>query len=135
MRLRNPNLGPNSGKRTLDARILDPNSWVKVFDSVFFFKQRRPTEKCTLEKFTFQNSTQKSGQKIHIAPLQGHLVQKESLLGLSAGMPGVTSCVKRFSGTSQRDFMDCVSQDALRDRNLQCRGAVSTVFPGFFCVV
>ena len=27
-------LGPNSGKRSLDARILDPNSWVELFDSV-----------------------------------------------------------------------------------------------------
>ena len=35
LRLRNPNLGPNSGKRILDARILDPNFWVEFFDSVF----------------------------------------------------------------------------------------------------
>ena len=39
LRLRNPNLGPNSGKRILDARILDPNSWVEFFDSVFSSKR------------------------------------------------------------------------------------------------
>ena len=39
LRLWNPNLGPNSGKRILDARILDPNSWVKFFDSVFPAKE------------------------------------------------------------------------------------------------
>ena len=34
MHRRNPNLGPNSGKRILDARISDPNSWVECFDPV-----------------------------------------------------------------------------------------------------
>ena len=55
LRLRNPNLGPNSVKRILDARILDPNSWVEFFGSVFF-RQKRAPEKFTLEKFTSQNS-------------------------------------------------------------------------------
>ena len=36
LRLRNPNLGPNSVKRILDARIVDSNSWVEFFDSVSF---------------------------------------------------------------------------------------------------
>ena len=39
LRPRNPNLGPNSVKRILDARILDPNSWVEFFDSVFSSKR------------------------------------------------------------------------------------------------
>ena len=39
LRLRNPNLGPNSVKRILDARILNPNSWVEFFDSVFSSKR------------------------------------------------------------------------------------------------
>ena len=46
------------GNRILGARILDPNSWVKFFDSVFF-QQKRPPEKFTLEKFTSQNSPSK----------------------------------------------------------------------------
>ena len=43
-----------------------------------FFQQKRPPEnpqEIHLQKFTFQNSTQKSGQKIHIAPLQGRLAE------------------------------------------------------------
>ena len=39
LHLRNPNLGPNSGKQFLGARILDPNSWVEFFDSVFSSKR------------------------------------------------------------------------------------------------
>ena len=39
LRLRNPNSGPNSVKRILDARILHPNSWVEFFDSVFSSKR------------------------------------------------------------------------------------------------
>ena len=31
LRLWNWNLGPNCGKQILDARILDPNSWVEFF--------------------------------------------------------------------------------------------------------
>ena len=58
MRLRNPNLGPNSGKRILNVRILDPNSGVEFFGSVFF-QQKRPPEKFTLKKFTSQNSPSK----------------------------------------------------------------------------
>ena len=150
LHLWNPNLGPNSGKRILEARILDPNSWVEFFDSVlsskrgllkkihppeihlvtgvhwtgspnksidqigkncpknvrklcfqplwtildifrtffstffghfvdipiFWAVQRFARYKIHLLKFTFQNSTQKSSQKIHIAPLQGHLADK-----------------------------------------------------------
>ena len=39
LHLRNPNLDPNSGKRILGARILDPNSWVEFFESVFSSKR------------------------------------------------------------------------------------------------
>ena len=39
--LRNPNLVPNFGKRILDARILDPNPWVEIFDSI---QKRRKTD-------------------------------------------------------------------------------------------
>ena len=35
LQLQNPNLGPSSGKQILDARTLDPNSWVDFFDPVF----------------------------------------------------------------------------------------------------
>ena len=57
LRLRNPNLGPNSVKRILDARILDPNSWVEFL--TLFFQQKRAPEKFTLEKFTSQYSPSK----------------------------------------------------------------------------
>ena len=39
LRLWNPNLRPNSGKRILDARILDPNSWAELFDNVLSSKR------------------------------------------------------------------------------------------------
>ena len=60
LRLRNPNLGPNSGKRILDARILDPNSRVEFFDSVFSSKRgplknspsRNSPPEIHIEKFT-----------------------------------------------------------------------------------
>ena len=39
--------------------ILDPNSWVEFFDSLFLFQQKRPPEKFTVEKFTSQNSPSK----------------------------------------------------------------------------
>ena len=38
-----------------------------------FSPAKEAPSKIHLQKFTFQNSTQTSGQKIHIAPLQGHL--------------------------------------------------------------
>ena len=68
------------GKRILDARILDPNSGVEFFGSIFSSKKRPPekfTQEIHLPKFTSKNSTQKSGQKIHIAPLQGHLAEEK----------------------------------------------------------
>ena len=58
LHLRNPNLGPNSGKRILGARILDPNSWVEFVEPVFF-QEKRPPEKFTFKKFTSQNSPSK----------------------------------------------------------------------------
>ena len=80
LHLRNPNLGPNSGKRILDAQISDPNSWVEIFD--LFFPAKEAPRKFTLEKFTSQSSLSKiqprnRAQKIHIAPLQGRLAEKE----------------------------------------------------------
>ena len=39
LHLRNPNLGLNSGKRILGARILDPNSRVEFFEPVFSSKR------------------------------------------------------------------------------------------------
>ena len=72
LHLRNPNLGPNSGKRILDARILDPNSWVEFIDSVLF-QQRRPPEKFTLEKFTFQDSPSKIQPRIRAKKFTLHL--------------------------------------------------------------
>ena len=67
LHLRNPNFDPNSGKRILGARILDPNSWVEFFEPVFFPAKEAPRkiqpQEIHLSKFTFQNSTQKSGQK------------------------------------------------------------------------
>ena len=66
-----------SGKRILDARILNPNSWVTFIDPLFA-KQKKPPEKFTLEKFTSQNSPSKiqprnRASKFIITPLQGHL--------------------------------------------------------------
>ena len=76
LHLRSPNLGPNSGKlKYFDARTLDTNSWVGFSDSVVF-QEKRPPEKITLERCTSQNSPQKSGQKTHIGPLQGHLADE-----------------------------------------------------------
>ena len=62
MHLRNPNLGPNSGKQILEARILDPNSWVEFF--ILFFQQRKAPRKFTLKKFTSQNSPSKIQPRI-----------------------------------------------------------------------
>ena len=53
--LRNPNLGPDSGKRILDTRILDTRILGSNFLVLFLFQQKRPPEKFTLEKFTSQN--------------------------------------------------------------------------------
>ena len=82
LRLRNPNSGPNSGKRILDARILDPNSWVEFFDTVFSSKEaprRIHGSRNSPPKFTLQNSTQKSDEKNLIAPLPGHLAEKPQM--------------------------------------------------------
>ena len=80
LHLRNPNLDPNSGKQILGARSLDPNFWVEFFEPFFVPAKEAPRkihhQEIHLSKFTFQTSTQKSGQKIHIAPLQGLLTDK-----------------------------------------------------------
>ena len=75
LRLRNPNSGPNSVKRILDARILDP------FPAKEAPWKIHPRE-IHLPKFTFQNSTQKSDQKIHIAHLQGRLADTSEKRGV-----------------------------------------------------
>ena len=100
MRLRKPNLGPNSGKQMLDARILDPNSQVEFFDS-WFFQQKRTPEKFTLKKFTSQNSPSKiqprnRAKKIHLAPLQGYFAD---FLGKRGKM--CQKCVKSVSKMRQ----------------------------------
>ena len=55
LHLRNPNLGPNSAKRILDARISDPNSWVEFFGPIFPGFQNSPSKiqpRNRAEKFT-----------------------------------------------------------------------------------
>ena len=73
LRLRNPNLGPNSGKLILDARISDPNSWVEFL--ILFFSSKRgplknspsrnsPSRNSPSEKFTFEKfNPEMFGQK------------------------------------------------------------------------
>ena len=93
LHLQNPNLGSNSDIRLCDSHCLrepkfraefwetnfgrpnfgDTNSRVKCL--ILCFPAQEDPRKFTLEKFTFQSSTQKSGQKIHIAPLQGRLTK------------------------------------------------------------
>ena len=78
LRLRNPNLGPNSGKQILDARILDPNSF--FFVTLFFPSKSGPQK---------NSPSRNSPPKIHLpkfnpeivpknshCPLQGHLADK-----------------------------------------------------------
>ena len=91
LHLRNPNLGPNSAKRILDARISDPKFLGRIFWS-YFFQEKRPPEKFTVEKFTSQNSPSKiqprnRAKKIHIAPLQGHLAEDEVMKRLVTFLP------------------------------------------------
>ena len=106
--IRNPNLGLNAGKRILDARILDPNSWVKVF--ILFFPARKAPRKfhpqeIHLPKSTFQNSTQKAGKNIHVARLQGHLA---GITGPSVPLTGLFSllnCRSRAGGLELSRFL------------------------------
>ena len=57
------------------TRILGSNFLILAFPSKVAPCKIHPRE-IHLPKFTFQNSTRKSGQKNHIAPLQGHLADK-----------------------------------------------------------
>ena len=78
LHLRNPNLGPNSAKRILDARILDPSSWVEFLDSVFSSKRgplKNSPSRNSPPKIHPSKFNPEIGQKIHIAPLQGHLCE------------------------------------------------------------
>ena len=67
--------------RILGNEFWAPEFWTRIpgsnFLSLFFPAKEAPRkihpQEIHLSKFTFQNSTQKSGQKIHIAPLQGLL--------------------------------------------------------------
>ena len=65
LHLRNPNLGPNSGKRILDARILDPNSWVEFLDSVFSSK-RGPLKNSPSRNSPPKIHVSKFSEKAHI---------------------------------------------------------------------
>ena len=80
LHLRNPNLGPNSGKRIFGRPNFGPEFLGRILWSYFFPGKEAPSKihrrQIHLPKFTFQDSTQKSGQKIHIAPLQGHLADE-----------------------------------------------------------
>ena len=75
-----------------------PNSWVEFFGPIFSRKrgplQNSPSRNSP-PKFTFQSSTQKSGQKIHIAPLQGHLAETLGTFSRHSGSEreGVNLCV------------------------------------------
>ena len=64
-----------------------PEFFGRIFDSVFPAKEApwkiHPRE-IHLPKFTFQNSTQKSDQKIHIAHLQGRLANKIAKRGFQS---------------------------------------------------
>ena len=70
--------------RILGNEFRTPEFWTRILGSNFltlFFPPKEPRSKIHpreihLPKITFQNSTQKSGEKIHIAPPQGHLANK-----------------------------------------------------------
>ena len=68
LRLRNPNLGPNSGKRILDARISDPNSWVEFFGPIFS-RKRGPLE---------NSPSRNSPPKIHLPKFNPEIGPKNS---------------------------------------------------------
>ena len=58
--------------RILGNKFLTPEFWTRIHGSFFFFPEKEAPRdihpwEIHLPKFTFQNSTQKSGQKIHIA--------------------------------------------------------------------
>ena len=57
------------------TRILGSNFFILVFPAKEAPRKIHPQE-IRLPKFTFQNSTQKSCQKTHIAPLQGRLADE-----------------------------------------------------------
>ena len=65
-------------------------------------QEKRPPEKFTLKKFTSQNSTQKSGQKIHIAPLQGHLAENPLRLFLRKNLAIVATSGPKMPKKSQK---------------------------------
>ena len=121
LHLRNPNLGSNSGKRILGARILDPNSWVE-FLSLSFPAKEAPRkihpQEIHLSKFTFRNSTQKSGQKIHIAPLQGLLTEKIELQTVIQTVVGLAIQIMRFGIATKRRRFESLRTANCDSRNL-----------------
>ena len=77
LHLRNPNVGPNSAGQILQDNFWASEIWTRILGSsvlilLFPAKEAPPKNihppETHLPKFTFQNSTQKSGPKIHIAP-------------------------------------------------------------------
>ena len=67
MHLRNPSLGPNSGKQIWDSRIMGTNSWVNFLDPAFS-QQKRPPENPPSRnsplKIHLPSSTQKYLEKL-----------------------------------------------------------------------
>ena len=68
LHLRNPNLGPNSAKRILDARISDPNSWIEFFGP-FFSRKRGPLK---------NSPSRNSPPKIHLPKFNPEIGPKNS---------------------------------------------------------
>ena len=87
LHLRNSNIGPNSGKQILDARILDPNSWVDFFNSVFF-QQRGPQK---------NSPSRNSPPKIHLPKFKPEIGGKIFTLHLCR--PIWLSSIKCENGT------------------------------------
>ena len=91
MRLQNP----NSGKRILDARISDPNSWVQFFGPIFSSK-RGPLK---------NSPSRNSPPKIHLPKFNPEIGPKNSHCTFPAIFPG-------RSQSSPREPPECIPQTA-----------------------
>ena len=113
LHLRNPNLGPNSGKRILDARNLDPNSRVGFF-LILCFQQKRPPEKFILEN---------SPPKIHLLKFNPEIGAKTLPLHLCRAI-----WLRQLRYRTITDFNCLQTQWARRDRLMSrgknCREAI-----------
>ena len=72
-----PEFGAEFWETNFERPNFGPEFLGRSFDPVFPTRrgpQKIHPQEIHLPKSTFQNSTQKSHRKIHIAPLQGHLV-------------------------------------------------------------